>query len=210
MGLETFLIKVIDDPMLITEIMNIVAEAQREVVSVCAQYNLSFLCIGDDLASTSDLLVSPRFLRQEWIPLIQRMLEPVRKLAIPIVFHSCGRLDGIIPMVLDLGFVGLNPIQPNCNDIYNIKKQYGHRICLIGNIDIAGVLSRGKPSDVNADVRRHIEELSSGGGYIVSYSHSITDAVPTCNWVEMANAVHERDLCCSFQNILSVSIKLKL
>ena len=44
--------------------------------------------------------------------------------------------------------MGVNPIEPDCNDILSIKKEYGNDIVLMGNFDIGGLLSQPYPDNV--------------------------------------------------------------
>ena len=67
-----------------------------------------------------------------------------------------------------------NPCQP-CNDLARLKRQYAGRICFCGGIDSQFVLNRpgATPEEVRAEVRRRIDEMATGGGYIAAPSHSV-------------------------------------
>ena len=71
-----------------------------------------------------------------------------------------------------------------------MKRRFGDKICLSGNIDIEFPLAHGTPSDVEKDVREHIDALKPGGGYICGSSHSIVNYVPYENFIAMINAIH--------------------
>jgi len=85
----------------------------------------------------------------------------------------------------------VHPIQPVANDIYAIHAEYGDRLTLVGNIDVASVLSYGTPAEVRQNVREHIDRLAGSGGYIVCSSHSIIDSVPPENYLAMVRATQE-------------------
>jgi uroporphyrinogen decarboxylase len=53
------------------------------------------------------------------------------------------------------------------------------------------VLPGGTPDEVRDEVRRVIELLGPGGGYMVSSVHTIMDDVPAANIVAMVDAVEE-------------------
>jgi uroporphyrinogen decarboxylase len=112
-------------------------------------------------------------------------LDPVVAADIPIIFHCCGNIEPVIPLALELGVSAMHPIQTNCNDIYAYKREYGADLCLVGNLDLAGVLSFGTPDEVRRETIERIEALGPGGGYIVASSHSITDDVPPENYRAM-------------------------
>jgi uroporphyrinogen decarboxylase len=59
-------------------------------------------------------------------------------------------------------------------DIAEVKKRYGGRICLMGNIDLHYTLTRGTPEETEAEVKRRIEEVGPGGGYILASANSLT------------------------------------
>ena len=84
-----------------------------------------------------------------------------------------------------------NRIEEMENDIYEIKAQYGDKITLVGNIDVASVLSFGTPTEVRESTREHIERLGADGGYVVCSSHSIIDSVPPENYTAMIEATKE-------------------
>jgi uroporphyrinogen decarboxylase len=75
-----------------------------------------------------------------------------------------------------------------------VKKQYGERLTLVGNMDIAGVLAFGSPDEVVADTREHIQRLDVGGRYVCASSHSITNDVPPENFAAMVDACHSYGL----------------
>jgi 5-methyltetrahydrofolate--homocysteine methyltransferase len=75
-------------------------------------------------------------------------------------------------------------------DYREIKKKFGDRICLSGNIDIEFPLAHGTPQDVEKDVKAHMDALKPGGGYVCGSSHSIVNYVPHENVLAMINAIH--------------------
>ncbi len=59
-------------------------------------------------------------------------------------------------------------------DIEAMKRDYGQHVCLIGNIDLHYTLTLGTPEEVDAEVKRRIEVVGKGGGYMISSANSIT------------------------------------
>ena len=62
-------------------------------------------------------------------------------------------------------------------DLKRIKKDYGKRFCIVGNIDSSGTLPYGSPDDVRAEVRQAITDAAEGGGYILASDHSLHDGI---------------------------------
>jgi uroporphyrinogen decarboxylase len=115
----------------------------------------------------------------------------VKQMKIPIQWHCCGKIDQFIPQLVEGEIDALTPIQASCNDIYALKNKWGDRICLVGNMNIEGVLAFGSPEEVRADTREHLEKLSYNGGYVVASSHTIVDAIPAENYFSMIETAVE-------------------
>jgi uroporphyrinogen decarboxylase len=76
--------------------------------------------------------------------------------------------------MIEMGADIWNPCQP-CNDLAALKEHYAGKICFCGGIDSQFVLHRpgATPAQVRAEVRRRIDEMAAGGGYIAAPSHSV-------------------------------------
>jgi len=191
LGMENFMLKMYDDPAFITELFDIFHHYSVSVVHKAAAREVDFLALDDDLCDNNGFLVNPDFIKNQWLPRTKEIIEPFIRQNKPVLYHCCGNIKELLPMIIDMGISAVHPIQPNCNDIYEYKKEYGSDLCFVGNIDLAGVLSFGTPEQVKEETKYHIENLSSGGGYIVGSSHSITDDVPPENYQAMVETVWE-------------------
>ena len=174
-----------DDLPLAERLMDLFLDAQLSIIESIRGMPIDFIMIADDIAFSSGLIVSEGLLREIWIPRVAKLVAAAKSFGVPIEWHCCGKLDQVIPILVDWGIDAIHPVQAACNDIYNIKKQWGELICLIGNINIGGVLAFGSPEEVEADSRQHIELLSHNGGYVLASSHSIVDAIPQQNFNAM-------------------------
>jgi 5-methyltetrahydrofolate--homocysteine methyltransferase len=107
------------------------------------------------------------------------------------VYHSDGDCTEALQDLVDCGFHGFHPIQPNCMDIVEVKKKWGKSLCLLGNINLDSTLTLGTPQDVRAEVYERIRTIGPGGGYMVASSNSIPDYVPLDNMKALLNATFE-------------------
>jgi uroporphyrinogen decarboxylase len=76
-----------------------------------------------------------------------------------------------------------------------LKREFGKDISFWGGIDAHRVLPRGKPEDVRAEVKRRIEEMGEGGGYVVTAVHNIQPDVPPENVCALYDAALEFGKC---------------
>ena len=192
MGLEGLSFALADDPDLVAAIFERVGRFQYRVI----ENMLHFDCVGavwhaDDIAFKTQLLISPRVLRAHVFPWYTEMNRLAHAKDRLVVYHSDGNLQEVVEDIIDCGFDGLNPIEPPAMDITAIKRQYGRRISIIGNIDLGYTLTRGTPAEVRAEVRQRIRDLAPGGGYAVSSSNSVPEYVPLANFNAMREATFE-------------------
>jgi len=180
MGLTDFCLKLYDDFKFIEYLMDLILEVNCEILKEIVRFKPSFIQIADDVGMKNSLIIQPDLFKKMYIPRLKKLIEPAKKENIPLTFHSDGCIKELIPELIELGFCALNPIEPYSNDIYQIKREFGDRICLIGNIELTGRTVQ----QVKEDVKKHIDLLGERG-YVVSSSHSVTDDTPVENFLAM-------------------------
>ncbi|MBI2914732.1 MAG: hypothetical protein HYY08_02290 [Firmicutes bacterium] len=190
MGYHDYMLKLYDDLRFIEALCDLAFEFYHGVMKRLVRYPLAFIHIADDVAHKTGLLVRPDVFRHLWVERTRKLIEPPRRKGIPLTFHSDGNYEEIIPDLVQLGFCAINPLEPIAMDIFEIKRRFGDRLCLMGNIDIAGPLAFGEPEDVRREVEDKVRRLGLGGRYVCSSSHSITDGIPPRNFAAMVDAVH--------------------
>ncbi|NIV27956.1 MAG: hypothetical protein GWN58_00160, partial [Anaerolineae bacterium] len=135
---------------------------------------------------------SPLFFRRFFVPHLRGIVEECHAHGVPYIKH----LDGNTSLLLDslvneVGIDAYHGIEPPAGmDIVQLKRQYGDRITLMGNLDCGELLTNGKPEQIVAEVQRIIRHVSPGGGHIFGSSNSIHDAVPIENLYTMLDAAH--------------------
>ncbi len=192
MGFERFCIGLAEEDELVKRVIARVGAIQKRVVENLLQFD----CVGairmpDDLAFNTGPLVDPRFLRAHVFPRDREIGDLVRSKGLPYLYHSDGRLYEVIDDLIACGFHSLHPCEPAAMDIELLKRRYGGRLCLCGNIDLNTTLTRGTPAEVEAEVKRRIGALAPGGGYCCGSSNSVPEYVPFENYLAMIEAVRK-------------------
>jgi uroporphyrinogen decarboxylase len=73
-----------------------------------------------------------------------------------------------------------------------LKKDFGKDIVFWGGgVDTQHVLPNGTPEQVKDDVKRNIEALAPGGGFVFATVHNIQAEVPPQNIIAMIEALRE-------------------
>lgn len=157
--------------------------------------NIDIIKIGDDLGTQESLLISPRMYREFLKPIHAKFIEFIkRKTKAKVFFHTDGDVFNLIPDFVEIGVDILNPIQTSAgkmSDLAGLKTKYGDQIVFCGAMDTQHILPHGSPEDVRKEVKRVIEILGEGGGYMLASVHTIMNEVPAENLLAMVDAVEE-------------------
>ncbi|MHC4180202.1 MAG: uroporphyrinogen decarboxylase family protein, partial [Planctomycetota bacterium] len=192
MGLERFCVALATGDPLVERVIHRVGLTQQRVV----QNVLQFDCVGairmpDDLGHTGGTIVAPKSLRQHIFPWHKRIGDMVHAKGLPYLYHSDGRLYDVIDDLIACGYNALHPCEPASMDIALLKRKYGGRLCLCGNINLDSTLTLGTPADVEEEVKLRIRTIAPGGGYCCGSSNSIPEYVPYENYVAMIEAIQK-------------------
>lgn len=187
-GMEGLLMDFIDDPRFARDLMGMTVEysieANRQAISAGAEV----IVLGDDYAFKTSSLMSPKHFREFILPGLTRVVRDIKRQGVYCVKHSDGNIWGLLDMIVETGVDAVGPLEPGAGmDLAAVKAKYGHRVCVVGNIDI-DLLSRGAIAEVEAAVHEAINKNAPGGGYVLSSANTITASVNPANYRTMVEA----------------------
>lgn len=188
MGIDGFSYAMADDPELIDILFDRYISWVCELLDKTQSLGFDFLKFSDDIAYKTGPMFSPTTFREIFLPRMKQVADQTR---LPWIYHSDGNLLPIFDDLISLGMNAVNPIEPGAMDIFEIKKQYGKKICIHGNIDLHYTLTLGTPEEVDAEVKEKMAKIGAGGGYIVASANSITDYCKVENVLAMRDAIQK-------------------
>ncbi len=157
--------------------------------------HVDIIKIGDDLGTQDRLMISPKMYRQVLKPIHADYIAFIRqRTPAKVFFHTDGDVFDLLDDFVEIGIDILNPIQTSAGKMANLpelKRRYGRNLVFCGAIDTQRVLPSGTPDEVRQEVRRVIDLLGPGGGYMVASVHTITDDVPPENILAMVDEAVE-------------------
>jgi len=119
----------------------------------------------------------------------RQIVERAHQLGLKVVRHSDGNLWSLLDVLLDTGYDGINPLEPQAGmDMKKVKANCGDKICLLGNIDCVDLLPNGTTKQVEQAVIQTIEDGAAGGGLILCSSNSLHQGVNPENCMAMFKA----------------------
>lgn len=160
------------------------------------EQKISVISECDDLGSQSSTIIDPDTLRQTVISRFKTIFTHVKK-RLPHVktfMHSCGAIYELIPDLIDAGLDILNPVQFTAAgmDLKELKRNFGDVLTFWGGgVDTQSTLNNGTPQQVTDEVKRIIDILAPGGGFVFAPVHNIQDDVPAVNFWAMWDTLQE-------------------
>ena len=144
--------------------------------------------LADDIGAQNNLLISPKMLRRFVAPRVAKCAALAHRYDIKVLFHTDGNIRPAIPQMIEWGIDVLDPVQPEVPDMdaVELKREFGDRLSFSGGVSAQEVLPFGDVAAVEAEVKRVIDALGPGGGYILSPGHPALQVdVPVENVVAM-------------------------
>lgn len=177
-GVETLILKrpeniyeYYDNPHKYYEIGDRMIEKMEKRIKIISalEEKPDFLFCG---ASGSLVFQSPDIFRELVLPALKRVTELAADIGIPTHVHSCGPETELVKIAAEetsLTIIDPLEIPPmgDCN-LAELKRLYGDKIILKGNLHTTSVMLKGSKAKVIEASKRAIDDAANGGGFILS------------------------------------------
>jgi uroporphyrinogen decarboxylase len=188
-GMDNLLMDLIDNPELVHRLVKIAVNHSLDLMAEARDLGAELFVFGDDYAGTKGPFMSPDHFRTFFLPGMREVVQAARDMGAYAVKHTDGNILSILEMIIETGIDGLHPLDPEAGmRIDEVKRRYGRRVCVVGNIDTGYLLSEAPTSEVEEAVRDTIRRTAPGGGYIISSANSIHAQVKPENYTAMLHA----------------------
>jgi len=191
-GMTNYMMNVYTDPEFLHLLAKMMMEYSLAQLDLLVEAGLDVLVIEDDIAMDKGPMVSLEHFRILINHYNRQIVERAHQKGLKVVRHSDGNLWPLLDVLLETGYNGLNPLEPQAGMAMKKVKDYcGDKICLLGNIDCVDLLPKGNPKQVEQAVIQTIEDGAAGGGLIVCSSNSLHQGVNPENAIAMFKAVRK-------------------
>lgn len=166
----------------LAHIDNFYTDFYQNMLSNCGN-NLEIFGLGDDFAANNGMLFDPDLWRELFKPLYAKYIRMAKDYGLYTFMHACGDITAVLPDLIDIGLDGWQTVQTHLNGQRPefIKKEFGKHITFIGAIDSTNILCKGDSNTVRDHVKKQLDILATGGGYICAPDHIILSDVPSEN-----------------------------
>ena len=191
-GMENLLMDFLINPAVAERLLDEVVRRTATIARRYAEAGADIICLGDDVGAERAMMISPKIWRRWLKPRLASVVAGI-KAANPdtlVFYHSDGKIEPIIPDLIEIGIDILNPIQPETMDAAWLKREYGQHLSFWGGIGVQTTMPFGTPAEVHRAVRSLID-VAGPTGLLVAPAHVIEPDVPWDNIVAFLEAVQE-------------------
>jgi uroporphyrinogen decarboxylase len=196
-GFDLWLMDLASDPRLAEAMMDLVldiwlteAEATIRAVGDLADV----VVYADDIAFQDRPMFSASMYQRLIKPRQRRIFDLLKGSGAKVFYHGCGNVRPLLPDLVDMGVDILNPVQVSADGMGNtaaLKKEWGEHLTFWGGIDTQGIMPRGTSDEVQHEVKKRLDDMAEGGGYVLATVHDVQPEVPPTNLCAMFQAADE-------------------
>ena len=178
---------------LVHRYMRATTDSVKAMLKLELEMGVDSIMGGNDWAYKSGPMMSPAYFDEFMAPYLKEIVDLTHSYKRYYIKHLDGNTTKILDTLVNTcGIDAYHAIEPTAGmDIGDVKKRYGKKIAVIGNIDCGDVLVHWTPQQIREEVKRIITAVSPGGGHIFSSSNSIHAGIPIENFLAYMNAARE-------------------
>ena len=192
-GREQAFIDLYDNPELADALLTRITGIRKAQAVRLAEAGVDSISMYDDIGSQRSMMISPSMWRKWLKPRMTELIEIIHNVNPDIHFryHTDGHFMPVVPDLIEIGVSTLMTVQPECMDIYKIKRRFGQHISIEGTIGCQSELAVGTPEDVRRMVRTQFDALMPGGGFVASTANGVGADTPFENLETLFEAIEE-------------------
>ncbi len=183
MGLDNVMLKLVDEPALVADLMERCADYAIAYGKALAGAGADMLSGGDSPAG----LISPQSYQQLPLRYEQKVIAALRATSKPVSLHICGRAAPLLPC---MKLSGAHVLElDHFVDLGAASRIAGPGIALWGNVDPVGVMARGTPEIVAATARQLLSDVTAAGHtrFVLSSGCTLAMETPEANLHALIN-----------------------
>lgn len=132
---------------------------------------------AEDMGYKNHPFMSPAMYKEFVFPAHKKVFDFAHSLGLPVIMHSCGFIEPLLPYIIESGIDCLQAIEVKAGmDLIKLYRQYGDRISFMGGLDVRA-LTKNDRAMIDKELETKIPVVKQGFGYTLHSDHSIPKTV---------------------------------
>jgi uroporphyrinogen decarboxylase len=203
-GYENWYLDTMTDPKGVEKLFDLITEYKTAYWNLVIDYliennlqeRVNVISECDDLGTQTSTLLEPEYLRKTVIPRFGFLWSHIKKRLphVKIFMHTCGSVRVLLPDLIEAGLDIYNPVQFTAAnmELKGLKKDFGNDLVFWGGgMNTQSTLRNASPDKVRDEVKRILEIMAPGGGFVFTPVHNVQEDVPPENFWAMWDTLME-------------------
>lgn len=127
----------------------------------------------EDMGFKEHSFISLQMYEQLIKPFHKKTIDYAHSLGLPVIMHSCGFVENLLPGMIDAGIDCLQVIEVKAGmDLHRLYKNFGDKLSFMGGIDVREIYSNSRER-IDRELTGILPEVMGNNGYALHSDHSI-------------------------------------
>ena len=135
------------------------------------------LNFSDDWGTERAAFISRELFDDFFAPRYKKIFDACREAGWDVWMHSCGKINELIPSLIECGVNSLNMLQPNTNGIEEIGRRFAGKVCFHTCCDIQTTLVNGTPEQIEQEAKKLLDTWGTADGGFILSDYGDTEAI---------------------------------
>lgn len=162
------------------EILDRVLDHHLAVLRRChalAGGRLDAAAMADDWGVQDRAFISVKMFREFFKPRYQRWFDEIKRLGLHTWMHSCGKINTIVPELIDCGLEVINNQQPNTVGLREFGDAFRGKVCFEAIVDTQTTLPRGTYDEIRRQAREICQYYATPRGGLIAGDYNDAAAI---------------------------------
>jgi uroporphyrinogen decarboxylase len=177
-GFNKFLVDHYKNKIELKQLLEIITNIFIEQEKMWVKYgeNPHGFVLYDDLGEQKGPFFNPKIFEDFYEPVYKRLIDTAHDLGCDFHLHCCGKIDQIIPLLIEWGLDALELDSPRMSG-YPELNQFRGKIMMWGCINIQSIYTLGTPEECEREVWHMVRNMGTRKGGFGAYFYPQTDHI---------------------------------
>lgn len=181
-GMEQLMLWFLTEPAFVQDLLAHITEYNCRLIKAAIETgNIDCVHLADDWGGQNGLIMGKELWLEFINPGFTNICHFIKKHGLLVSLHSCGKVDELIPEMIQAGVDVFDPFQPEVMDIFGTYNKYSGLLAFWGGLSVQRTFPFGTAENVTAEGRMLLDKMGSHGKYIFAPSHTLTGDIPAVN-----------------------------
>ena len=135
------------------------------------------LFVADDWGTQAGPFVGKRIFDGFFAPRYRAIFDAIHACGWHVILHSCGRINALVPSLLDLGVDVLNMQQSQSYGLVEFGEQFRGKVCFLATVDIQTTMPRGVEAEIREEARLLARHWGTPEGGLIVFDYGAWEAI---------------------------------